>query len=203
MSTIVIESSRRQLPRAFLLICVAVCLGWLTASAHARLEHSDPPAGAVIPAAPAEVHIWFTQELFRREGANTMEVYGPDGEQVDNLDARIDDDDRTHMLVSLAADLPPEVYTVRYETLSADDGDSDSGEFSFTVDADAAPSTTEPAPTSAPTVTTVTPILEEPTEAPTAAPQTAGGLPCTGGALVGFLALGLTYGRQRYRPGRS
>lgn len=37
--------------------------------AHAGYDRSDPPADAVIPEPPAEVHVWFTQEVFRREGA--------------------------------------------------------------------------------------------------------------------------------------
>jgi methionine-rich copper-binding protein CopC len=165
------------------------------AHAHAEYERSKPPAGAVIPLPPSEVHAWFTQELFRREGANALEVFGPDGSQVDQGDARIDDDDRSHMLVSLQTDLPAGTYTVRWRTLSAEDGDTDSGEFSFTVDPTAPQATPEPGPTpmSIPTSTpTPTPV---PTPTPSSGP---GGFSCLG-SIFGFLATAtiLLPGRKR------
>ena len=63
------------------------------AQAHAEYDRSDPPADAVIRQAPEAIRIWFTQELFRREGANWIEVTGPDGSQVQVEDAVVDDDD--------------------------------------------------------------------------------------------------------------
>jgi len=165
------------------------------ARAHAEYKRSEPMADAVIPAAPAEVQVWFAQELFRREGANTLEVFGPTGVQVDKKDARIDDDDRTHMTVSLQAGLPAGVYTVRWRTLSAEDGDPANGEFSFTVNSAAAQQTPLPSSGATPVLTTTTttePILT-PTlsPVPTAAPAGQGGLPCLGGIVLGGLSLGL------------
>jgi methionine-rich copper-binding protein CopC len=162
--------------------------------AHATYERSEPPADAIIPESPLEVHVWFTQELFRREEANALEVFGPDGMQVDKRDARIDDDDRTHMIVSLPTDLPPGKYTVRWRTLSVEDGDSDSGEFSFTIDPAAAAITPQPSPTATPT-STPTP-LPPPTPA-----QTRGGLPCLSGAVFGMLALVIVMPQRRERGG--
>lgn len=165
--------------------------------AHAEYERSDPPADAVIPEPPAEVHVWFTQELFRREGANTLEVFGPDGTQVDNGDSQIDDDDRKHMFVSLQNELPDGSYTVKYATLSIDDGDSFSGEFSFAIDSGAAGETGEPAepqPQASPT------LPATPLPSPTPAPQTGGSLPCLSGLLLGAMALGLVIANRRGCP---
>ena len=67
----------------FILLAAVLSLHPEAVRAHADYDRSDPPAGAVIPEPPAEVNVWFTQELFRREGANNLEVFGPDGEQVD------------------------------------------------------------------------------------------------------------------------
>jgi len=179
---------RKWLPISLLLLLLIIGLGVISpapARAHAEYDHSDPPAGAVIPQPSAEVHIWFTQELFRREGANTLAVFGPTGTQVDKGDARLDDDDRTHMLVSLAEGLPDGLYTVRWHNLSLEDGDEDSGEFSFTVDSAAAPAPTETPP--APTVhnSETVPTAPEP-----AAPL-GSSLPCLNGLILGMLALGI------------
>ncbi len=178
--------------------------------AHARYERSDPPADAVIPEAPPEIHVWFTQELFRREGANDLRVYGPGGTRVDEGDARIDDDDRTHMIVSLQPGLPAGTYTVEWETLSAEDGDEDSGEFSFTV-SPASEGGTPPASeigTAQAATPTETPTTPPPTASPTPMPTTpvpsstpapdGGALACLSGLLVGGLAtVGMLWGRSR------
>jgi methionine-rich copper-binding protein CopC len=174
------------------------------AGAHSEYDRSEPMVGAVIAEAPAEVHVWFTQELFRRAGANTLEVFGPSGAQTDKGDARIDDDDRTHMIVSLPEALPAGTYTVRWQTLSAEDGDTDSGEFTFTVDPEAARTTPPPEPTLAPqpTATAVVEPVSTPTPppAPTEASSGPGGLPCLGGLILGGLVLGLVLApRQRSR----
>lgn len=39
-----------------------------TTYAHADYDRSLPAADSVIPVAPEVVEVWFTQELFRREG---------------------------------------------------------------------------------------------------------------------------------------
>jgi len=183
----------RQFLTIFGLILYSFTLTLSLISAHAGYDHSDPPADAVIPAVPSEVHVWFTQELFRREGANDVEVFGPDGTQVDNDDARIDDDDRSHMLVTLPDDLPPGAYTVLWRSLSADDGDADSGRFVFTVDPSAEPTT--PTPVSLPTNTTITQSQTPPT---TTAQNEGSGLPCLGGMIVsGLLIIGLWQKRDR------
>lgn len=104
--------------------------------AHADYDRSVPAADEVVLQSPQQVQIWFTQELFRREGQNSLEVYGPDEQRVDLDDAAIDDDDRKLMTVSLQSDLANGLYTVRWGTLSADDGDDAEGEFQFTIQAE-------------------------------------------------------------------
>ncbi len=192
----------RQLILPLLLGCVVLGPGSPGVSAHADYERSEPPAGATIPQAPDEVHVWFTQELFRRAGANPLEVIGPGGTRVDKEDARIDDDDRAHMIVSLQAGLPAGTYTVRWRTLSAEDGDTESGEFNFTVDPAAVPVTSPVSPATSrqetsgsaqPPAGTLTPASSPtpaslPTPASTPPPQETGGMPCLGG-VFGAVAL--------------
>jgi methionine-rich copper-binding protein CopC len=204
---------------ALLVGSAALGLGSLVVSAHADYERSEPSAGAVIPEAPDEVHVWFTQELFRRAGANTLEVVGPDGIRVDKEDARIDDDDRTHMIVSLQAGLPAGRYTVRWRTLSAEDGDTESGEFDFVVDPAAVQVTSQPGPTSSQQETpgtaqpsagtsipasTPTPAAvptPAPLQAPTPSSQERGEIPCPG-SLFGAVALASLSLHQRKRGAR-
>ena len=107
------------------------------ASAHADYDRSLPAAGSVIPRAPERVEIWFTQELFRREGANVIAVRAASGERVDAGDPVVDDRDRTHLSVGLAPGLPAGRYDVDWQTLSAVDGDTARGSFAFTLDPDA------------------------------------------------------------------
>jgi methionine-rich copper-binding protein CopC len=149
-------------------VAAAAILGWFaaaprTAEAHAEYERSLPAAGAVVRAAPELVEIWFTQELFRRAGANTITVEGEAG-PVDAGAPVLDDADRTHLSVQLASELPPGEYTVRWTSLSAVDGDSAEGTFTFRVD----PTAPEGTATGAETAT------EMPTEVASATATTVG-----------------------------
>ncbi len=190
--------------------------------AHADYDHSVPAAGEVVLLAPQQVQVWFTQELFRREGQNSLEVYGPDEQRVDLDDFAIDDDDRKLMTVSLPPDLANGVYTVLWRSLSADDGDDANGEFQFTIQSDEptaeAPATETPESTTeaaqpSPT-NTAQPEQAEPQQTPSAAdtdsevpetspdqPDQGPGLPCLGSSVPLILLLGgLLIGRgRRYR----
>jgi methionine-rich copper-binding protein CopC len=192
-------NKRITLPLLFCLCCsvlIALLLTPAVALAHAEYERSDPQAGSVIPTPPAEVHIWFTQELFRRQGENSIEVIGPDGSAVHAGEAQIDDDDRTHLWVALQDGLGTGEYLVRWRNLSAEDGDNDEGEFSFTVDPDAPEATQPPA-----TATAEPPPTLEPSAtgalAATPTSQPASGLPCLGSALLGLGAIALAWRRRR------
>ncbi|MDE0630400.1 MAG: copper resistance protein CopC [Caldilineaceae bacterium] len=198
----------------------------LSAAVHAHAGHdrSVPSAGEVVSQAPQQVQVWFTQELFRREGQNALEVYGPDDQRVDQDDAAIDDDDRKLMSVSLQSDLPNGVYTVRWRTLSADDGDEADGEFQFTIQADEPAA--ETSPTTVPTTAaTPAPVKAQPppthtetaestgtqamppppvpadedTESPPAPADQGPGIPCLGSAAPALLLLGtvILAGRRR------
>lgn len=104
------------------------------AEAHSRYVRSEPGQGAVIASEPERVEIWFTQDLFRRQGENWILVFGPDGDEVQSGEAQIDDDDRRHMWVKLQSPLAPGEYRVEWRNLSAEDGDNDEGELAFILD---------------------------------------------------------------------
>ena len=98
-----------------------------------------PGDGAVLTSGPATVEIEMSQELGRREGANDIDVFDAAGTEVTTIAAVIDDGNRRKLSVSLPSGLKPGKYLVRWKSLSADDGDSASGQLSFTVDPAAAP----------------------------------------------------------------
>jgi len=164
--------------------------------AHADYARSEPGAGAVVAEAPSRVDVWFTQDLFRRQGENWLRVTGPDGSEVTAGEAVIDDDDRRHMSVELLPGLPAGEYTVAWRSLSSEDGDDAEGAFTFLVDPDAQATSTPmlseaalPSPTSPPAEATST-------VAPTPTPAPSGG--CGQGLLpvAGLVLAGLGLGRR-------
>lgn len=121
--------------RSFSLLLVALLCTSLSAidvSAHAELSESVPAADSHVDQPPAQVEMWFSEEL--AEGS-TAEVIGPDGNRVDNEDAAIDlmDPDRKHLVVTLSDNLPAGEYTVNWTSVSGEDDDSHGGSFVFTV----------------------------------------------------------------------
>ncbi|MCC7365396.1 MAG: copper resistance protein CopC [Dehalococcoidia bacterium] len=102
--------------------------------AHAEPVGITPGDGAVMATSPGEVVVQMSQEMARREGANDIDVFGPDGTEVTIVAAAIDNSDRTKIAVAIPLDLPVGTYEVRWKTLSAEDGDDASGTLSFTID---------------------------------------------------------------------
>lgn len=114
---------------------------WLLAGtsgvrAHAEPDEIRPGNGAVVTSIPAGVNIVMTQELARQPGANDIDVIAADGTEVTTEAATLDLEDRRRLMVPLPDDLTPGLYTVRWKTLSAEDGDSETGDLSFTYDPD-------------------------------------------------------------------
>ena len=104
------------------------------AAGHARYDRSDPAGESVLATAPAELRVWFTEEL--RSQGSSLEVVDAAGNRVDRGDSRVDlnDPDRKLMRISLGA-LPDGVYTVRWRTVSGQDSDEMDGTFRFGVGA--------------------------------------------------------------------
>ena len=192
----------RTIPKLLCMVIFLVTMHFALTTellAHADYESSVPAAGEIVAQVPQQVQVRFTQELFRREGSNSLEVYGPGEIRVDLDDSAIDDDDRRLMTVSLQPDLVDGDYTVRWRTLSADDGDEADGEFHFTVHAG---SPTAEIDQPAPTVT-AQPAETAPEATPTAESASSGageppseqaspgpGLPCMGSSFPVLLLLG-------------
>ena len=122
---------------ALLSVLAALLLGLIgatdPAAAHAGYRESSPAFAEELSAAPERIELHFTQQLFRRSGANTLELFGPAGLLEGLGPGVIDNDDRGLLFLQLDVPLPPGRYLVRWTNLSADDGDSDEGIYPFYV----------------------------------------------------------------------
>lgn len=105
-----------------------------SAFAHAEPGKVTPGDGAVLNQPPAEIVIEMTQEMYNSAGANDIEVFDAAGSKVTKTSAVIDNANRSRLTVGLPSALPVGVYTVKWKTLSADDGDPANGTLSFTYD---------------------------------------------------------------------
>jgi methionine-rich copper-binding protein CopC len=107
----------------------AITLVAPAARAHAFLDHASPAVGSSLPAAPAAVTMWFTQQL--EPAFTTATVSDKSGNRVDAGPARVDATDPTELRVPLKP-LPPGTYTVSWHALSVDTHTT-TGHFSFTI----------------------------------------------------------------------
>lgn len=124
--------------RAAALLAAGVLLAALgppaPAAAHAAYAASDPVFGARLSAAPQAIELRFTQQLFRRAGANEIRLSrAADGAAIALGAAQIENADRSVMRAELLEPLPTGRYLVSWRNLSADDGDADSGSYPFYV----------------------------------------------------------------------
>ena len=126
--------------RWFRLLLAAAVLGLVVAwaapgeaAAHAAYLESTPAYAEEVSASPGEISVRFTQDLFRREGANTITLRGEDGSTVVVGAPVVDNDDRRRLSVVVLTPLAAGRYEVSWTNLSADDGDDEAGSFPFYV----------------------------------------------------------------------
>jgi copper transport protein len=106
---------RRSLP---VLVCLVALLLPAAASAHARLEGTSPPQGAVAKQEPSAVIFEFDEPVEGNFGA--VRVYDATGERVDEGDAFHPDGEGPRLGVHLKPGLPDGSYTATYRVVSAD-----------------------------------------------------------------------------------
>jgi copper transport protein len=107
---------RRSLPA--ILVCLLALLLPAAASAHARLEGTDPPEGAVVKVEPSAVIFEFDEPVEGNFGA--VRVYDAAGERVDEGDAFHPGGEGPKLGVHLETGLPEGSYTATYRVVSAD-----------------------------------------------------------------------------------
>ncbi len=110
-------------------VFAALALGAPAVQAHAFLDHASPAVGSSVPAAPATVTMWFTQQL--EPAFTTAAVTDQAGNSVDTGPAQVDPKDPTELRVPLKR-LPPGTYSVAWHALSVDTHTT-TGHFTFTV----------------------------------------------------------------------
>ncbi|MGW4201077.1 copper resistance CopC/CopD family protein [Streptomyces sp. NPDC004726] len=108
------------------------------AAAHAALTGSNPKDGAVVPTAPKEVTLTFSEPIAM--GKDSIRVLEPSGKRADRSTVRdISADGKVAYTVDLLATVPNGTYTVAWQAVSADSHPV-SGAFTFSI---GAPSKTE------------------------------------------------------------
>jgi copper transport protein len=107
---------RRPLP--VIVVLFLALLAPAAASAHARLEGTSPPEGAVVKAEPSAVIFEFDEPVEGNFGA--VRVYDAAGERVDEGDAFHPDGEGPKLGVHLKPGLPDGSYTATYRVVSAD-----------------------------------------------------------------------------------
>ncbi|MEX2158647.1 MAG: copper resistance protein CopC [Dehalococcoidia bacterium] len=119
------------------LLAVGVWLGSLPFAArifaHSDYDTSTPGKSESVPQSPATLDMYTTQDMFKEEGADELQVLDGAGNRVDDGTTVVDDDNRRHMSVGLQPDLPPGRYTVHWKTFSDEDGERYYGAFAFYV----------------------------------------------------------------------
>jgi methionine-rich copper-binding protein CopC len=100
--------------------------------AHAFLDHAEPKVGSTATDSPAEIKLWFTQNI--EPAFSSIEVQDAQGKEVDKKDSHADAKDKSLLAVSLPA-LPPGTYKVIWHVVSVDTHKTQ-GHFEFTVKAD-------------------------------------------------------------------
>lgn len=118
-----------RLLKLLFLAGAVLCAGIPAALAHAFLDHASPAVGSTIHGPPAQVRIWFTQEL--EPAYSAIQVLDSTGKQVDKGDKHLNPKDPTMLEVS-TPDLPPGKYRVIWRVLSVDTHTTE-GNFTFTV----------------------------------------------------------------------
>ncbi|HWH19177.1 MAG TPA: copper resistance CopC family protein, partial [Solirubrobacterales bacterium] len=114
-----LAASRRPvgLAAALALLCASLLLP-AAAGAHARLEGTSPPQGAVVKQEPTAVIFEFDEPVEGNFGA--VRVYDAAGERVDEGDAFHPNGEGPKLGVHLKPGLPDGSYTATYRVVSAD-----------------------------------------------------------------------------------
>ena len=99
------------------------------ALAHAFLDHASPAVGSLVPAAPPNVTLWFTQDL--EPAFSGVMVTNEAGQRVDLGNAQIPQGSPAELQIGLKP-LPPGTYLVSWHVVSVDTHPTE-GTFTFEV----------------------------------------------------------------------
>jgi methionine-rich copper-binding protein CopC len=97
--------------------------------AHAFLDHANPKVGSSVTNSPAEIKLWFTQDI--EPAFSSIKVEDARGSEVDKKDTHLEPKSKSVLIVSLQQ-LPPGTYTVTWHVVSVDTHKTQ-GHFEFTI----------------------------------------------------------------------
>ena len=110
-------------------IAIAMCGHAAPALAHSMLVKAEPPRRAVLTTAPAQVQLWFNEEI---EGDYaSLVVLDAEKHAVTEIKPKLAPDDRKSIVLPLP-ELTPGKYSVKFRVLSVD-GHVVESYFDFTV----------------------------------------------------------------------
>ncbi len=112
---------RKFLPVLALTAIATLLISTQVVFAHSRPVRLDPPPGAILTSAPAQVTGWFTGALRRDPNWNFIQVTDAQGNRVDSGDVVLSSD-RKQMSVALRPGLAEGRYVVTWRTF--DDADN-------------------------------------------------------------------------------
>ena len=150
--------TRARLLAAVALSAIAALSLPVTALAHAELQVATPKDGATVAGSPPEISGTYSQAM--KTNGSSLTLVGADGSTI--AKGGVDPANDLRMAIDPVPTLAPGTYTVKSTTISAQDGDVDRKQWSFTV---------VPAPTSTPTLAPSASAAPSASSAPTVAPS--------------------------------
>jgi len=115
--------------RTIAILFLIVLIGAARLEAHAFLKRAEPAVGSTVQTSPAEVRIWFTENV--EPAFSTVQVFTADGKEVDKRDVHLDPSDHALLHVSLRP-LGGGTYKVVWRVVSVDTHVTN-GNFNFRV----------------------------------------------------------------------
>jgi methionine-rich copper-binding protein CopC len=120
---------RSALAVVLLAVTLLVALPGHGVFAHAELSKSEPPNGGTLATTPAQLTLYFSQNLVANQ--SWVAIRDAAGGDI-QLAVTVDASDRKVMR-AMTPVLQPGVYTIRWQSLSADDDDFAQGSYKLTV----------------------------------------------------------------------
>jgi len=118
----------RNTVRRLLIACVLSLLG-VSAGAHAFLSQAVPPVGGVVPVAPREVRLTFTEGI--EPAFSRIELATAEGQPIGTVPVMVDPRDNTQLVLPLPP-LAPGRYRVKWRVVSIDTHPTE-GDYTFEI----------------------------------------------------------------------